>query len=216
MPLPAFLLPAIGAGLGALIKRDDDPLKGALIGGGLGFGAGALAPGLLGGAATGGAAGAVPGGGLLSTATLPPTGIGAEGLVSGSLGPTLGVDALSAGAALPPATGIAPGGLVEGALSGATRDQFLGGLAPKTAALSQGILPQGAFETLPSKGPIVQEFLSKGFKDKLTTGLIDAAPTAAASLLQRQPTAQAPAGQLPRGQFVPAQNLFFNFQRRRR
>lgn len=64
MPLPAFALPLLaaagGAGIGAL--TNDDPLKGALIGGGVGLGVGAGAPaalgkiGALGTQATGGAA----------------------------------------------------------------------------------------------------------------------------------------------------------------
>lgn len=50
-----LLIPLLGAGAGALLSKKD-PLKGALMGGALGFGGAALAPGLLGAGAAAGTA----------------------------------------------------------------------------------------------------------------------------------------------------------------
>ena len=42
-----FMIPLVGAGIGAIANRKD-PLKGALIGGGLGMAGGAALPGMIG------------------------------------------------------------------------------------------------------------------------------------------------------------------------
>lgn len=83
-----FLIPLLGAGLGAIANKKD-PLEGALMGGALGAAGGALAPGLLGsvGGAAAGAAGAAPAmanGAFLGEGAA--SGVGAwDGLMGGGL-----------------------------------------------------------------------------------------------------------------------------------
>lgn len=82
-----WMLPLAGAAAGALINKKK-PLKGALIGAGLGAGGGMLAPALLGGA---GAAGAAAGGGssaagllgAAAPAAAAPAPAGASGMLGG-------------------------------------------------------------------------------------------------------------------------------------
>lgn len=74
-----LLIPLLGAGAGALLSKKD-PLKGALMGGAMGFGGAALAPGLLGAGAAAGTAATGAG----TAAGTAATGAAATGASGGS------------------------------------------------------------------------------------------------------------------------------------
>lgn len=69
MMFPLFMPMLIGAGIGGLLNKKD-PLKGALLGAGLGATGGAVAPGLLGGSAAAGSVGAAGATGAASSASM--------------------------------------------------------------------------------------------------------------------------------------------------
>ena len=90
-----LLIPLLGAGAGALLSKKD-PLKGALMGGALGFGGAALAPGLLGAGAATGAAGTA-GAGAPAWSSLIAAGQPAVGTVGGGMSTAAGAQAATPG-----------------------------------------------------------------------------------------------------------------------
>ena len=100
-------------------------------------------------------------------------------------------------------------GLSQGAAASA-----LGGAAPATPFATAGLSQGAAAEALAPTAS--KSFMSQGFKNQLTSGLISNAPSIA-DMFQKGPApAKAPAGNLQQGPFNPAQNLFLQFERRRR
>lgn len=143
-------------------------------------------------------------GGLLSPAVAgaAPIGVG-----SGSALPTLGAELAGTAGGLPGA------GLTDAFAAG---NIGLPSLSSELAGTSAGI-PGGLGGVLPGdKARQAAQLLPKespGFQQQLVTGLLS---NAGSLVPQGQPAQRAPAGSLPRPAFNPAQNLFLNFQRRRR
>lgn len=117
------------------------------------------------------------------------------------------------------------GALMGGALGGG--GAALGGLlapAAGAAEVTAGMaLPEMAKAELAAEGArmapkeISKSIFNKGFMDKITVGLQDAAPLGMAALTAQPPDPViAPAAQLSRPEFTPAENLFIRLQRRRR
>lgn len=141
-----MLLPLLGAGAGALMKKKD-PLQGALLGAGLGMGAGAL-PGLLGGAGAAGAmgTGATLGGGIAGAA---PTLAGANAGMGAGLSGLAGAGTASTAAA-PLAMPAAEGGAMVMFDKFATQMEPIG-RAAQTAGAMQGLLgPQQQQPPMPA------------------------------------------------------------------
>lgn len=135
-----WMLPALGAVAGAAMNKKN-PLQGALLGGGLGFGGAAL-PGLLagaGGAAAAGGAASGIGGGLGAAGGVAANPIGAY-LTSGAVeGSTLGNALTGAGGA----AGAVGQGTTAGLLGGA--QQAMGYAKPAMEAMGAVNMAQGMF-----------------------------------------------------------------------
>lgn len=130
---PLLMPMLIGAGLGAITNKKD-PLKGAVIGAGLGAAGGTLAPGLLAGGGAAGTAGTGAAGGLTASAGAGTT---LAAPASGSMGGGLGLKGLLEAA---PA---AESGLLGGGLSAPSTGYFSANAA---SAASPSLMEQ--FKTL--------------------------------------------------------------------
>lgn len=141
-------LAVIGAATGA-IASPRDPLKGALIGGTLGFGGGsALAAGSAGAAGTAGAAGIGAQGYAAAVPGLTATGPGSQAAMLAAQTGEFGLGGLASTAA----AGSAPGSLASGFWNAANRATIPGTVSPSRMAM-QGLQMAQPQQQAPATGP---------------------------------------------------------------